>query len=48
MENATTLIVQFFAESEQPIPLDVQDFFLRVHVERLQPEEEALEAGFEE
>ena len=48
MENAATLIVQFFAESEQPVPLDVQDFFLRLHAEFSQPEGETVEAESKE
>ena len=33
MENASTLIVQYFAESSQAVPEDVQDFFLQLHYE---------------
>ena len=45
MENASTLIVQYFAESSQAVPEDVQDFFLQLHYERSQ---ELSQSGDEE
>ena len=41
MENAATLIIQFFADAGQPVPSDVQDFFLRLHASRLEGESDS-------
>ena len=43
MENAATLIVQYFATEGEEVPADVQDFFLQIHSERMEQEANSAE-----
>ena len=40
MRNSATLIVRYFADRGEPIPLEVQEFFLQEHALQALPDEE--------
>ena len=39
MRNSATLIVRYFADRGEPVPLDIQEFFLQEHARQDLPEE---------